>query len=57
MKRIVQKLKDPAFYAGLGVAATSYNWASVVPLGSQTWWFSVFAVVGGIVAAIIKPPS
>lgn len=57
MRRIIEKLRDPATYAGMAVAAASFNWASIVPMGSQTWWFSVFAVVGGIAATIIRPPQ
>lgn len=54
MRKIWDRLRDPATWAGLAVAATSYNWAAVMPMGSQTWWFSVFGVVGGIAAAVIK---
>lgn len=57
MRKIIEKFKDPTFWAGLGVAATSFNWASIMPMGSQAWWFSAFAFLGGIAAAVLKNNS
>jgi len=57
MQKLWTKIKDPTFWVGLGVAATSFNWASIAPMGSQPWWFSAFAFLGGIAAVILKNPG
>lgn len=57
MRRFIEKLKDPATYLGLGVAATGINWGTVAPAFSQSWWLSVIAVIAGLVGFITKPPQ
>lgn len=57
MRKLWDKIKDPTFWGGLAIAVPAFNWANITPVGSQTWWFSVFAVVGGVVAAILKNPG
>lgn len=57
MRRIFEKLRDPATYLGLGVAVTGINWSSVAPAFSQSWWLSVVAVVAGLVGFVSRPPQ
>lgn len=57
MHRFWKKLRDPATYLGFGVAAMGINWGSIAPAFSQSWWLSVVAVVGGLIAFVTKPPE
>lgn len=57
MNHLFKKLRDPATWLGLGVAATGINWGSVAPAFSNSWWLSLVAVLAGLVGFITKPPQ
>lgn len=54
MRQLINKIRQASTWAGAAVALTSINWASVAPMGSQSWWVSVAAVVGGIMAVMLN---
>lgn len=57
MQQLLAKLRDPATYLGLGVAASGVNWSSVAPAFSTSWYISVVAVIAGLVGFITRPPQ